>query len=678
MKNKDKIGIKTVLDGRFRLDERLGSGGMSVVFRAHDLERDRDVALKLLREDVAVNPEMVERFTTEACALARLSHENIPEIYGTSLKGQTKYIVMEYIEGISLREYLDRRGALPHDEVVSISEQLLTALEHAHGAGIIHSDITPGNILLLKGGKVKLTDLGIAKINGVNYFPDAKPEKKRKKSEQTEEKPIGTIGYMSPEQANNERTDERSDLYSLGVVMYEMLTGEPPFNGDNPISVLANQMNESPVPCRKINRKVTTSMQKLVMYSLQFDPRRRYQSAKDMLRELRKLKRNRFADIWSPASTSAERRTRENRRDNPASRSLFPVVLGIAFALLIVGLVAVFYFLDTLIYDVGDTKKESVEVGAFVGLTYSEDHASLGLDDRYRVTVEYEYSQTAPKGQIISQVPVAGASRIAPCDIRITVSLGIETVRLPDCTIREWRTAENELRAAGYKIKIEYIETGTTSPGYVIKTDPMPGTLVPVGSFVTLYVSRGIGSTMLTMPSLSLLTEAMAQKTLDSMDISVGRVTYTRSSLPAGTVISHYPLAGESVYTGVSEVDFTVSAGPNYSLAIVPDVLGMTPEHAYEELVLYGFNVIDIIVAGPEPVGYVIIQSVDASGGRPITAPRDIVISISGGPTYGQVETTEEETTSEGTPGGGSSDVSSPEESTSPDTTSDVTEAVTE
>lgn len=227
--------VSVLLDGRYKIEKLLGTGGMAVVFRAHDMKQDDTVAIKMLRDDIAGDPEALTRFVNESRAVSMLSHPNIVAIRDVSVDTEHKYLVMEYIDGISLRDYMDKRGVLPLAEIISYTEQILSALAHAHSKGVVHRDIKPQNIMLLKNGTVKVMDFGIAKLPDSDTAPIS-------------DKTVGTVYYISPEQAQSNACDARSDLYSLGVMMYEMSTGKLPFDDESPISVVLMHMHDKPVP----------------------------------------------------------------------------------------------------------------------------------------------------------------------------------------------------------------------------------------------------------------------------------------------------------------------------------------------------------------------------------------------------------------------------------------------
>jgi serine/threonine-protein kinase len=410
---------------------------MSVVFKATDLRDGSAVAIKMLRDDVADDRESLDIFMNESKVVSMLSHPNIVSIRAVSFKTEKKYLVMEYIDGISLRTYMDKRGALDFEEFISFSEQILAALEHAHSRGVVHRDIKPQNILVLKDGFIKVTDFGIAKV----------PEKNKGKT--ISDNAIGTVYYISPEQAAAKSTDSRSDLYSFGVMMYEMATGALPFDDERPISVLMMQIHDKPLPPRRINRSIPRGLEKLILTCMEKDPRRRYQTAKDIFIQIRRLGQNPLCAVPTPKQMAMDARSQRNRTERPPSRSFFPIALGIACAVCFIGLVSVFYGLDALNFGAPGTS--SLKVPDSVGVEYSEEIITeLGFNEEdYIVTVEYLTSNTVEKGKIISQKPSAGARRKSPCHVTISVSIGPELVTFGDYLMMNWRVAQTKLRSEG-------------------------------------------------------------------------------------------------------------------------------------------------------------------------------------------------------------------------------------
>ena len=267
------------LDGRYEIQDVIGVGGMAVVYKAYDNIDDRIVAVKVLKEEYLANEEFRRRFKNESKAIAVLSHPNIVKVYDVSFGDRLQYIVMEYIEGITLKEYIEKRGVIDWNEALFFIIQILRALQHAHDKGVVHRDVKPQNIMLLENGTIKVADFGIARFS-------------HSESRTVTEKAIGSVHYISPEQAKGELTDEKADIYSVGIMLYEMLTGKLPFDADNAVSVALMQVNSEAQPPRTINSKIPVGFEQITMKAMQKSTRERYQSAAEVLMDLEELKRN--------------------------------------------------------------------------------------------------------------------------------------------------------------------------------------------------------------------------------------------------------------------------------------------------------------------------------------------------------------------------------------------------
>ncbi len=623
---KDTLIADGLFDGRYRIESLIGTGGMAKVYKAEDSISGRTVALKMLKDEISGDKEALARFTTEAKAMSLLSHPNIIGIYDISLNTEKKYLVMEYAEGISLRTYMDKRGALSFDELEGFSEQILAALNHAHSKGVVHRDIKPQNIMIMKDGIVKVTDFGIAKLATTATVS-------------LDEEAMGTVYYISPEQAEGAEADNRSDLYSLGVMMYEMATGELPFYNDHAAAVLLAHIQTKPEPPRQINRNISRGLEQFILCAMEKNPEKRYQSALDMFRELRRLKKSKWAMARTAARIKKDKRSKVNRENNRPSRSMTPVILGIAFALLAVGIVSVFTALDRL--KIGTLGTESITVPDVVGQAYADADEcgsteaykamleNLGLGSDYKVSVEYLYTDLYDKGTVMAQSPAGGASRKAPCDIKLTVSLGVETVILGDYTDMEMREAETKLRSLGFQVEIGKEDNPVFGKNYVIRTSPEPGSRVKKGSKVYLSVSNGIGTGLSNMPDLTGYTEAQVVSKLNNVyHFKVGKVTYTRSLSPAGTVLFHTPAVNETVYQGFTTVDFVVSGGPDFGVYYIPTVKGMKSDKAIAILENLGFQVSVRKAQSKEEVGTVINNSIVG------IETTTVYLTVSGGEDY--------------------------------------------
>lgn len=544
--------VGQVFDGRYRIQKIIGIGGMAVVFEAEDFVMKRTVALKLLKDEINNDVQSVRRFINESRAVAMLNHPNIVAIYDVTVKDDLKYIVMENIRGITLKSYMNRKGVLNVKEALSFTEQILMALEHAHSKGIIHRDIKPQNIMLLRNGTIKVADFGIAKLPDVNET-----------QEEQNKKAIGTVYYISPEQASGKPIDARSDLYSLGVMLYEMVTGRLPFRSEQLLNVAKMQVNEKPVPPSKRNAAVPKGVEQLILCAMEKDPAKRFQSAKEMLRVVTQLKNNPQANIkLLKHKPEKDKKKRPERQ----SRSMLPVIAGVATAFLITFSIAAFYVFSQLIIGDEDSQAQEISVRDFVGMTWSDMFAKDVGEDYYTFEVQYQFSETEEKGKILSQEPKAGESRkVIPgeqsCKVTLYVSQGVDEFPLDDYSIEEYREVELALDSRGLNYTVEEQYHDTIISGYVISTSPAAGSSVKAGDTITLYVSLGQEVRNTIVPNVVGMGEREAMHTLLGNNISLGKVTYQQSDLPEGTVISQSKNPLTEVPIGSTKIDLVVSAG---------------------------------------------------------------------------------------------------------------------
>lgn len=544
--------VGQVFDGRYRIQKIIGIGGMAVVFEAEDFVMKRTVALKLLKDEINNDVQSVRRFINESRAVAMLNHPNIVAIYDVTVKDDLKYIVMENIRGITLKSYMNRKGVLNVKEALSFTEQILMALEHAHSKGIIHRDIKPQNIMLLRNGTIKVADFGIAKLPDVNET-----------QEEQNKKAIGTVYYISPEQASGKPIDARSDLYSLGVMLYEMVTGRLPFRSEQLLNVAKMQVNEKPVPPSKRNAAVPKGVEQLILCAMEKDPAKRFQSAKEMLRVVTQLKNNPQANIkLLKHKPEKDKKKRPERQ----SRSMLPVIAGVATAFLITFSIAAFYVFSQLIIGDEDSQAQEISVRDFVGMTWSDAFAQDVGEDYYTFEVQYQFSETEEKGKILSQEPKAGESRkVIPgeqfCQVTLYVSQGVDEFKLEDYSIEEYREVELALDSRGLNYTVEEQYHDTIISGYVISTSPAAGSSVKAGDTITLYVSLGQEVRNTIVPNVVGMGEQEAMHTLLGNNISLGKVTYQQSDLPEGTVISQSKNPLTEVPIGSTKIDLVVSAG---------------------------------------------------------------------------------------------------------------------
>lgn len=539
--NMDKY-LGTMLDDRYEILEVIGTGGMAVVYKAMCHRLNRYVAVKILRDELANDEEFRKRFQTEAQAVAMLSHPNIVSVYDVSHSDGVEYIVMELIEGVTLMQYMKKKGALGWKEALHFAVQISKALEHAHEKGIVHRDIKPQNIMILKDGTIKVADFGIAALESAQ----------EKKSDQT----VGSVHYIAPEQARGEQPDPRSDIYSLGVVMYEMLTGKMPYDGDTAEQVAMKHITGHPVPPQELNPDIPEELAAITLKAMNSDINARYQSASELLRDLEDFRKQQAAanlgsgsdedveilDVITPdvhpigksGELSKEKYARRRRRSRKVS------ILSGACGVLVF-LIAVFVFLwNYWLRDIFSVA-ERINIPNFVGASYEDIVNSSEFKKLFNFEVNYAIAPDVPEGQIISQDPEADRSMmVVPegIDVSLTVSTGVRQTVIPDVTNKHYQEATIELQNAGFIVEIANTEASdTVTVDYVISTDPAPGEELAAGSTVFLTVSAGPSIKLVTMPNLVGSTEKDAIARIESSNLSYGDTTYIHSDYDEGTVI---------------------------------------------------------------------------------------------------------------------------------------------
>lgn len=542
--------IGLVLDNRYRLKRLVGIGGMAMVFEADDLLKKATVAVKILKEEFAADEVSVQRFINESKAVLMLSHPNIVKIFDVSVKGEYKYIVMEYIDGITLKAYMQRKGTLSVKETIAYSIQILRALEHAHLGGVVHRDIKPQNIMLLRSGQIKVTDFGIAKL------PDAK-------TLTATDKAIGTVYYISPEQAAGEKgIDRRTDLYSVGVLMYEMITGKLPFDGENPVSIALKQISEEPKPPRELNPDIPEGLEQIILFAMEKDKDKRFQTATQMIDLLKRVREN-------PGVVFKQKNTPKKASGGQGGKSsMLPIIMGVASAFLLVALISAF----TVVHDIffGDTANNTatIEVEQFVGRAY-DDALQKELDkSSYRVKVDYAYSADTESGIVIAQTPKAGESRKGIkgqkfADLTLTVSRGEEELYMDDYTYYDKRQAQIDLRGKGFVVTVSEDYSDVVPDGCVISTSPAAGEKVSAGATVILLVSKGEKIETTVVPNFVGTTSVDAYEILVRSDLRLGTISYRYDEYADYGIIVEQSLSmGTTVPKGMAKINFVISKGP--------------------------------------------------------------------------------------------------------------------
>lgn len=563
------IGRK--LDGRYEIQEIIGIGGMAVVYKAYDSIDDRIVAVKVLKDEYLKNDEFRRRFKNESKAVAVLSHPNIVKVYDVSFGDRIQYIVMEYIDGITLKEYIDQQKVLTWKEAVHFTVQILRALSHAHERGIVHRDIKPQNIMMLEDGTIKVTDFGIARFA-------------HSETHTMTDKAIGSVHYISPEQARGSFTDEKSDIYSVGVMLYEMLTGTLPFEADSAVSVAIMQMQETPQKLRDINPDIPEGLEEITLRAMQKDPDQRYQSAAEMLEDIERFKRNpsihfQYKYFVDESPTKYVEAIKEIKGVNNVERSddakpvkggkgkkgekkpgFLPILSGIAAALVVV-VVGLILGVMALKGYFGDNSS-TVTVPNLVGLQL--EAAQTQYPDLTIVKANTEYSDSAPEGQIIKQDPAKNTKVKKNAEVKVTVSLGPQQIEVPDVTGKDKTEAEATLRSKGFTNIVEQSEYNDMAAGYVISTSPAAGEKAAASDAITVTISLGPDmSKMVPVPNVVGMTSEQAKRAIQDAGLIAGTPTEEYSNtVKAGYVISQDPKSDTKI-TLKSTVNYVVSKGPD-------------------------------------------------------------------------------------------------------------------
>lgn len=556
--------VGQIFDRRYRIVRIIGVGGMAVVFEAVDTVMKRTVAVKMLKEEIAGDAQAVKRFINESRAVSMLSHPKIVSIYDVSVRDDLKYIVMERVDGITLKNYMNSRGPLPPKEIMNYTAQILRALDHAHSKGIIHRDIKPQNIMLLKNGKIKVTDFGIAKL------PNAE-------TVTMTDKAIGTVYYISPEQASGKKIDPRSDIYSLGVVMYEMATGKLPFVADSPVSVALMQVNNQPRPPREILPSVPPGVEAMILTAMEKDPDKRFQSASVMLHYVLRLREDpgynfKAHHSGSTAQIPVQRGKGGRKAAKKQSRSMFPIIAAVVTAFMLVLITTGIVVLKNALDRSKESQGVTVSVPEYVGSVYNDELKKQIEDEGYfNIIVKEEFDADHEEGYILVQDPDEGAARkvkrgTQKADVKLTVCTGAGSFTLDDYSVVEYRTAKLEMQKKGLKVE-EYGEyDNTLIEYYTLRTDPPAGSTVKRGDTVKIFYSLGPQIEYVTIPTFVGMTESDAITTLNSLGISYGKITYEKNDkYSKGQIISQSKAVGSKVPVGVTEIDFTVSLGDGSS-----------------------------------------------------------------------------------------------------------------
>lgn len=543
------------LDGRYEISELIGVGGMAVVYKAYDNVDDRIVAIKILKDEFLANDEFRKRFKNESKAIAVLSHPNIVKVYDVSFGDVIQYIVMEYINGITLKKYIEKQGIVDWKEAIHFCEQILKALRHAHEKGIIHRDIKPQNIMLLPDGTIKVTDFGIARFS-------------RSEQKTITDKAIGSVHYISPEQARGDFTDGKADIYSVGVLLYEMITGKVPFQAESAVSVAIMQLQNDPVSPCEINSLIPKGLEQITIKAMQKEPSNRYLTADDMLTELQTVavdptvvfNHEFVVDTQPTKHIDIKKEKVSDYAEEEKERSMFiPILSGVA-AVFVIGIIVALVFIMRS-FNTG----EAFDCPNLVGEVYNEikDDYNLKVDDD-----SYNYNSEYENGVIYKQDPEPGKKIKEKSEIYVYISLGAKQITLENYKGFEFSLVEEELAKYDISVKKVEIESDEIAKGLVIETIPPANTLVSSGDEITVYVSAGEEVINVKVPNLSGLNEEAAKKSLESNGLKLGNKTEKSDpNVAKGIVIGQSVDATSEIAMG-SSVDIVISAGPEETTVV--------------------------------------------------------------------------------------------------------------
>lgn len=562
--------IGRMLDDRYEILELIGSGGMANVYKARCHRLNRLVAIKILKSDLADNADFRRRFRDESRAVAQLSHANIVSVYDVSTSGETEYIVMELIDGITLKQYMERRGRMDWRESLHFISQIMRGLSHAHSRGIIHRDIKPQNIMVLRDGSVKVADFGIACLANA--------------SQTLTQEALGSVHYISPEQARGDRIDARSDIYSAGVVLYEMLTGRLPFEGDSAVSVAIQHLSSVPLAPRDIDPSIPEPLELICMKAMNSDPDKRYPTADAMLEDLEKFRKDPTVDMdyirkelaevqpdseptmplpTAQVTTAMKKRADQQRRSEPEEEFRFRDKKSIAImaGIFAAALVLVFLLFKLILGDFGPAgNNKSYEVPNVRGMTVEEAQLTDGVKDIFEIAVKgTQRSDTYEPGQIIQQSPEAGRSRKSNFVIEVYVAAEEVRVDIPDVTGKEYRQARIELQELNLDLQFDFLSQNSDSyaKDMVISTIPAAGEPLKQGQKVTLYVSTGPKT--VTVPTFIGQDIAMAIKNAQDMGLTVGQPLFDPFSAVETGRVTEQSIKADQVVDGGTQIVFTVS-----------------------------------------------------------------------------------------------------------------------
>lgn len=559
------------LDGRYEIQEIVGVGGMSVVYKAYDNVDDRVVAVKILKDEFLTNDDFVRRFKNESKAIALLSHPNIVKVYDVSFGEKLQYIVMEYVDGITLKEYIQKQGAITWNDALFFTTQILKALQHAHDKGIVHRDIKPQNIILLPNGNIKVADFGIARFS-------------RSETRTLTDTAIGSVHYISPEQAKGEFTDEKADIYSVGVVLYEMLAGKVPFEAESAVSVALMQLQNNAKRLTEINPDIPLGLEQICIHAMQKDPKDRYQSATEMLLDVEEVINNPktvfdyscFVDK-SPTKyiSDTDKITAETPviNEKPIEKAVDSdedeveyydpdhkkkVISAVLIGIIILVTAAVLLVMAIT----GSFKTSTNTLDNFVGFSYDELISSNKYD--YEFVLEQKKTDEVEPGIVVDQSPEAGSKVISGSQVKLVVSASMDDINVPNIYNLNDEKAKKALANEGLtNYKFTTISSETVEEGLVVYTEPKAGTVVSSDTQIVVFISSGPTTkevVNIEVPDVTGLKQEGARAFLEKMGFKNVNFVTQDDLRPKGVVISQSPAAGSSA-TADDKIKVVISSG---------------------------------------------------------------------------------------------------------------------
>lgn len=563
------------LDGRYEITELIGMGGMADVYKAVDIMEDRTVAVKILKNEFSENEEFIRRFRNESKAIAVLSHPNIVKIYDVGFSDEVQYIVMEYINGITLKEFIEQQGVLRWKDALHFTIQVLKALQHAHDRGIVHRDIKPQNIMLFTDGTIKVMDFGIARFS-------------RQDGRTLSDKTIGSVHYISPEQARGDITDEKSDIYSVGVMLYEMLTGVKPFDAENPVAVALMHMQEKAKAPRDIVATIPEPLEEIVMHAMEREPERRYQSASQMLKDIETFKhdpdvvfgytlpvQDAESTIFFNPITAAEVNNISKQQTQPDDEEeyydeddeeeeeekkrsyVIPILAAVTVAVVII---AAFTILFMVMKSMGGLSGSNgtITIPNFVGMSITDARAEYG-DKLNFITLEENNDEYA-EGIIFEQSIAEGEVKKEGAEIEIKVSKGPKTEIIPDLANQTFEDARNQLEKLGFVASETLQNSDSVEEGRVIKTNPAVNEEAAVGSTIKVFVSKGPLQKTVKVPNVLGKTSGDAKAILEKNKLTVTLEEIDTDEVDKGKVVSQSVSGGQYVDVN-TEIVLQISTG---------------------------------------------------------------------------------------------------------------------